>query len=129
MQSHLLAYYPSIIINISKVDDFGFSTKGDIAIADFGLNDEFMRPIAITDSFSIDPLTSIIATMESLQNDDVVVFQMLFKGITSPVSKDITYSVSDGAGGSFFSDAPEMPVCAKNKITNPLFSVVMRIAT
>lgn len=54
---------------------------------------------------------------------------MLFKGITSPLAKDISYSVSDGAGGSFFSDAPEMLKCAQDKISNPLFSVIMRIAT
>lgn len=127
--SHLQAYFPTAIIRDTEIDDFGFTSENDIAIADFGLNDEYMRSIATLDSFAIDPLTSVIAIMESLQKNDVVVFQILFKGITSPLAKDITYSVSDGTGGSFFADAPEMPNCAKDKIANPLFSVVMRIAT
>ena len=59
--------------------------------------------------------------MESVQRNDVVVFQILFKGITSPLAKDITYSVTDGVGGSFFADAPEMPNCAKEKIASPTF--------
>ncbi len=129
VQSHLTAYFPNSIIRDTEIDDFGFSIENDIAIADFGLNDEYMRGIATSDSFTIDPLTSVIATMETLQKSDVAVFQILFKGITSPLAKDISYSVSDGTGGSFFADAPEMPNCAKDKISNPLFSVVMRIAT
>lgn len=129
IESHIRAYFPTVIIKNIDSSDFGFDGSRDVAIADFGVNDEFVRPIATCDNFSIDPLTSMIATMEYLQPNDVVVFQTIFKGITSPLAKDITYAVSDGAGGSFFSDAPEMPLCAKNKISNPLFSVVMRIAT
>jgi hypothetical protein len=128
VESNLKAYFPTAIILTTQIDDFGFISENDIAIADFGLNDEYMRRITAADSFAIDPLTSVIAIMESLQLNDVVVFQILFKGISSPLANDITYSVSDGAGGSFFADAPEMPNCAKEKISNPLFSVVMRIA-
>ncbi|MFV0572198.1 MAG: type IV secretory system conjugative DNA transfer family protein [Xanthomarina gelatinilytica] len=129
LESQLLAYFPTVIIKTIEVDDFGFSNEKDIAITDFGLESEYMRSIVTTDSFSIDPLTSVMATMETLHDDDVAVFQILFKGISSPLAKDTMYSVNDGAGGSFFSDAPEMPQCAKEKISNPLFSVVIRIAT
>jgi hypothetical protein len=127
--SHLKAYFPTVILQEEYISDFGFETNEKVAIADFGMNDEFMRPIAMSESFAIDPLTSMIATMDGLQSNDIAVFQILFKGITSPLANEISYSVSDGAGGSFFSDAPEMPLCAKEKISNPLFSVVMRIAT
>jgi hypothetical protein len=127
--SHIKAYFPTIILQEQYISDFGFEIHEKIAIADFGMNDEFMRPIAMSESFAIDPLTSMIATMDSLQLNDIAVFQILFKGITSPLANDISYSVSDGVGGSFFDDAPEMPHCAKDKIANPLFAVVMRIAT
>ncbi|WP_430408785.1 type IV secretory system conjugative DNA transfer family protein [Kordia sp.] len=129
LESQIRAYFPNIITKKIDIESFGFDTLCDIAIADFGLNDEFMRPIAQADSYSIDPLTSIIATLDSLRADDVAVVQILFKGITSPLAKDIPYSVSDGSGGSFFADAPEMLTCAKMKTSYPLFSVVMRIAT
>lgn len=127
--SHLKAYFPTAILHEQYIDDFGFDIHENIAIADFGMNDEFMRPIATNESFAIDPLTSMIATMDTLQSNDIAVFQILFKGITSPLANDISYAVSDGAGGSFFDDAPEMPHCAKDKIANPLFAVVMRIGT
>ncbi|AUP79122.1 type IV secretory system conjugative DNA transfer family protein [Flavivirga eckloniae] len=127
IQSHLKAYFPNIIIRDCDAEDFGFNLDKNIAIADFGVHDEFMRSIHTSESFSIDPLTSIIATLDSLEQGDITVFQVLFKGITSPLAKDITNAVSDGGGGSFFSDAPEMPKCAEDKISAPLFSVVMRI--
>ena len=127
--SHMISYFPAGVLQEIDVSDFGFNMERDIAIADFGVHDEFMRPIEVYDSFAIDPLTSIIATMDSLQSNDIALFQVLFKGITSPLAKDIPYAASDGQGGSFFGDAPEMPNCAIDKISAPLFSVVMRIAT
>lgn len=123
------AYFAKAIIQEHDNTDLGFNLDEDIAIADFGFNDEFMRPIASSGSSQVDSLTSIIAIMDSLYGDDRVVLQIIFKGITSPLAKDIHYAVSDGQGGSFFSDAPEMPVCAKQKTISPLFSVVFRIAT
>ena len=128
LQSHLKAYLPNCILKEIEVDSFEFYADGDIAIADFGVNDEFMRPIQTVASFIVDPLTSIIATLDNLQIDDTALFQILFKGLTSPLAKDIVYAVSDGAGGSFLADAPEMLSCATDKIASPLFSVVMRIA-
>nr|WP_321237454.1 DUF87 domain-containing protein [uncultured Psychroserpens sp.] len=129
VRSHFQAYFPNSIVQDVEITDFGFSRSHDIAIADFGLNNEYMRSITTVDSFAIDPLTPIIATMESIQHNELAVFQMLIRGIRSPLAKDISNSVSDGKGGSFFVDAPEMPSCAKVKIAHPLFSVVMRIAT
>jgi hypothetical protein len=38
-------------------------------------------------------------------------------------------AVSDGAGGSFFNDDNEMLQGAQEKVSSPLFSCVMRIAT
>ena len=129
IKTYLKAYFPTVIVKQISLDCFNFDKDKEVAIADFGLSDEFMRPIKQTDSFGIDSLTSLFATMEGLQTNDIVVFQLLFKGITSPLAKEIPYAISDGAGGSFFADAPEMVSCAQDKISNPLFSVVMRIAT
>ncbi|MFD1063695.1 type IV secretory system conjugative DNA transfer family protein [Winogradskyella litorisediminis] len=129
LQSQIKAYFPSVIYTAIDIDTFCFDRNRNIAICDFAVNDEFVRPIATSDNFNIDPLTSIIATFDSLQNDEVAVFQMLFKGISSPLTSDIPYSVSDGRGGSFFEGSPEMLLCAKDKIANSLFSVVLRIAS
>ncbi|MFD2916816.1 type IV secretory system conjugative DNA transfer family protein [Psychroserpens luteus] len=128
IQSQLRAYFPNITLQEFNPKYFGFNQDKEIAIADFGLNEEFVRPINIARSYDIDSLTSIIAVFDILKEDEIAVFQILFKGVNSPLAKDIPYAVSDGRGGSFFTDAPEMVVCAKEKVSAPLFSVVMRIA-
>lgn len=127
IESQVKAYFPSVIV-IKTDSKLPFDDSRDIAISDFGLNEEFMRPIAISENYNIDPLTSVIASLEQLQKGEVAVIQTIFKGISTPIAKDIVTSVSDGRGGSFFTDAPEMLVCAKEKVSQPLFSVVSRIA-
>lgn len=129
VESQLTAYFPTAIITDTDVEGFGFDRQKTIAICDFGISDEFVRPITKADNFNIDPLTSIIATLDTLRDGEVSVFQMLFKGISSPLATDIPYSVSDGRGGSFFEGSPEMVTCAKEKTSSVLFSVVMRIAS
>jgi len=129
IKSQLEAYFPSVIIEKTEIDSFGFSDDSEIAIIDFALNDEFMRGISTYKSLGIDSLTSFIATLSNLEVNDIAVFQILCKGIKSPLAKDIPYAVSDGFGGSFFANAPEMVNCAKEKVSQPLFSVVMRVAT
>lgn len=124
----LKAYFPSAIVTESGMQELPFDHTQNIAISDFGLNEEFMRLIATTDNFRIDPLTSIIAILELLEEGETALLQTMFKGISTPIANDIVASVSDGRGGSFFSDSPEMPICAKEKVSQPLFSVVTRIA-
>ena len=127
LEAQLKAFFPNMII--TKLDGVEFSLYEalDIAIADFGLNEEFARSIAIAENYSVDPLTSIIGSLEQLQEEETAIVQIIFKGATAPWARDITTSVSNVKGESFFVDAPEMPKCAKEKITQPLFSVVTRI--
>jgi len=128
IESHLKAYFPLATIKDITVANLPFNTSHPIGICDFGISDELARPLAIPTSFDIDPLTSIIATMDHLDFDDTVMMQVIFKGVTAPWGKDISYAVSDGEGGSFFPDSPEMPKCADIKVSNPLFSTIIRIA-
>lgn len=129
IRSQIKAYFPSVVIKETNINNLSFNLNEQVAIADFGLSDEFIRPIATHASFNIDPLTPIIATFSNLQEGDTALLQMIFKGVIAPWAKDITYAVSDGHGGSFFSDAPEMVTCAQEKVSSPLFGCVMRIAT
>ncbi|GGG24741.1 hypothetical protein GCM10011344_26770 [Dokdonia pacifica] len=129
VQSQLRAYFPNVSIEtIENVFDYGIDLESEtVTIVDFGLSQETMRPIAMTDSFRIDPLTSIIATMDNLGDDDVAIFQILFQGVENPWAYDMQNAVSDGTGGSFFSNSPEMPKLAYEKTSDSLFSVVVRV--
>jgi len=127
LESHLKAFFPYIIFQTKDALDINFDLDDSVAIADFGLDNEFMLPINSTDSLVIDPLTSIIATLGTLQDNETAIFQVIFKGVTAPWSKDMLYSISDGRGGSFFEGNPEFVTGTQDKIRSPLFGVVLRI--
>jgi len=121
---HLLkAYFPNSIVTVSGLEYFPFDTEEEILIADFGYNEEFMRPI----NTSIDALTSVMSTFENLHRNDVAMLQIVFKGVKKPWVGSIVDSVGVGAN-SFFPDSPEMVPCAKAKVSSPLFAVVFRLA-
>ncbi|MFY0630012.1 MAG: type IV secretion system DNA-binding domain-containing protein [Flavobacteriaceae bacterium] len=128
VESQLKAYFPDVMITSIDPMEYCFDGYSAVAITDFGLNEEYMRPIASSNNYDFDPLVPIIATLEQLQEGETALVQTIFKGVSAPWSRDITYAVSDGRGGSFFMDSPEMLNCAKEKVSQPLFSVVKRIA-
>ncbi|KGL59112.1 conserved hypothetical protein (DUF87) [Polaribacter sp. Hel1_85] len=127
--SHCKAYFSSILFKEVNALDLPFNGYDNIAVCDFGLEEESMRSIHTPQNFNIDTLTSIFATFENLQQGDVIVYQVLFKGVVNPWSKSMMNAVSDSSGNSFFVDAPEMLQLAKNKVSKPLFAVVVRLAT
>ena len=127
LYSHIKAFFPSAILKTKEALDIDFDFEKSVAIADFGLDNEFMLPIAQSDNLNIDPLTSIIAVLGNINKNETAIFQVIFKGVTAPWSAQMQYSVSDGRGGSFFEGHPEFISETKNKISNPLFSVVIRV--
>ena len=127
LESHLKAFFPSIIFQIKDPLDINFDLDDSVAIADFGLDNEFMLPINSTESLSIDPLTSVIATLGTIRKNETAIFQVIFKGVTAPWSRDMLYAVSNGRGGSFFEGYPEFLTGTQEKVKYPLFGVVLRV--
>lgn len=127
LESHLRVFFPNIILSYREVLDINFDLDRDVAIADFGLDREFMLPIAKTESLNPDPLTSLIAVLGTLSDEETVIFQLIFKGVTAPWSQAMGYAVSDGQGGSFFEGYPEFVSETREKVSSPLFSAVLRI--
>jgi hypothetical protein len=132
VQQHLMALFPSAILD--PIDDvldlpFSYDESNQVAIADMAPNEEFMRPLKQAQNFSIDPLTSVITTLDHLRNDEHVMIQVLFLGVKHPWRYDMLHAVSNGRGGSFFTEDSEMLPCTNDKVSSPLFSCVIRIAS
>ncbi|MCG3165585.1 MAG: hypothetical protein POELPBGB_01353 [Bacteroidia bacterium] len=123
------AYFSLAVLTEVSSHQLPFTNTGECAICDFGLDEEFMRPIIQADNFRVDPLISIISAFEHLQEGETAMLQILFQGVVYPWAQIIVQSVSDGKGGSFFVDSPEMVKLAQEKVKAPLYSVVMRIVT
>lgn len=126
--SQVKAYFPEVIVQessdslIDLIQDDYFA-----AIYDFGLKSEFMRPVVMTDTFNPDPLIGLYGILDTLQDEEHAVIQVLFTGTQNPWSESIMRSVMDNEGGSFFLDAPEMLPLAKEKIASPLFAVSIHV--
>lgn len=97
-------------------------------IIEFGLAQEFMRPLRSLKNLQTDPLIGITAAMENLEGYDLALFQVLFQAVRHPWADSIIRSVTDWKGDCFFADAPEMTALARAKTRRPLFAAVVRIA-
>ncbi len=97
-------------------------------IVEFGLAHEFMRPLATVTSFNSDPLVAVIGALRNLARSETAVLQVLFQGTRQPWADSIARAVTNGEGGAFFLDAPEMLALMREKISRPLCAAVIRAA-
>jgi hypothetical protein len=130
-QRHLQVFFPGVIVE--TIDDpldlpFSYDEHREIAIADMAPAEEYMRGFEHVRDFSLDSLTSIFTTLEHLREDEVAMIQVMFAGVKNPWKYDMLRSVSDGQGGSFFKGSTEMLSCTEDKVSQPLFSCVVRLA-
>jgi len=120
---HLLhAYFPNTIIADTNLKRLPFDDEEKVLIVDFGYDEEFIRPINTV----IDSLTSIIAVFDNLKRSEVAMLQIIFKGVRKPWANGILNSVTIGVN-NFFPESQEMIICAKEKVSSPLFAVVIRL--
>jgi len=111
----------------SLKDSWQDREDNDILCVDFGLSNEFIRPLRTFGSLDPDPLLGVVATFEGLRDEELAVFQVLFQPCTFTWAANILRAVSDNRGGCFFADAPEMLSLARSKVASPLFAAVIRL--
>lgn len=97
-------------------------------VVDFGLSEEFMRPLRTFRNLDVDPLLGVLGTFERLTTDELGVLQVLFQPVRHPWSHNILRAVTTPDGRDFFVDAPEASKLAREKIASPLFATVIRVA-
>jgi hypothetical protein len=96
---------------------------------DFGLEEEFMRPIA-TAGDDRECLLPLFGVLDRLNAGEGVIVQVLFSGICNPWSKHMLSAVHDNDGKSpFFLDEPDMVRHAHEKVSRPLCAATVRIAS
>jgi DNA helicase HerA-like ATPase len=102
--------------------------RANSVIADFGLSNEFMRPILTFRKFASDPVVGITGAIDSLEENEVGLLQVLFQPVRYPWAESILHSVTGLDGKDFFADAPEMRGMAQQKTSRPLYAAVVRVA-
>ena len=94
---------------------------------DFGLEQEFMRPIAYPSPSDADPYITLFALLEQLQPNEQIIIQWLLSSTINAWGDSIMRSVTINGKESFFEDAPEMPTLAHEKLSRPLVAATIRI--
>ncbi|MBI3818856.1 MAG: type IV secretion system DNA-binding domain-containing protein [Planctomycetes bacterium] len=98
-----------------------------IVLVDFGLANEFMLPLRTPRSLAVDPIVAFAGALGTVRAGECAVLQVLFQRTAYPWAASIVRAVSDGEGGAFFADAPEVLSLAREKIGRPLFACVVRV--
>jgi len=130
VREQIRAYFPEAVSSeerSSLVDAWTFG-KGPAVVVDFGLSQEFMRPIKTFSRFDTDPLIGVLGSLGDLADGEVAVIQVLFQTTRAPWAASIMRSVTDWQGEAFFMDAPELLPLSKEKTDRPLFAAVIRTA-
>jgi hypothetical protein len=126
-KSYISAYAPGVVINENTSNlQSSIDLIDPVCVVDLALRDEFMRPLRSWSKFDPDPLSACIAILESIEDGEFGMLQILFQGAVNSWAESVQRSITDGRGGSFFADAPDMLVLAKEKISSPLFATVIR---
>ena len=102
--------------------------KKPSVIVDFGLSRECMVPLRTVRGFEIDPLIGIMGALASIRDGEVGLLQVLFQSARAPWAESMVRAVSNAEGRSFFADAPEIVAQAREKVAQPLYAVVLRVA-
>jgi hypothetical protein len=128
--SQLKAYFPDASIQIDEnIVDGIIENAKPIHVVDYGLKEEFMRPLNMAQSIDHDPYLSLFGVFEQMKQGERAVLQILFQSTQNAWAKSTLNSVTDGYKGSFFLDAPEMPNLANEKVSKPLYGVTVRLLT
>ncbi len=123
----LQAYFPEAVFvpGEGNLDEAWEASTGDeILVVEFGLNHEFMLPLA---SGRLDPFIGIIGALSELQPGELGLFQVLFQPVENPWAESIVNSVTHSDGKPFFVNSPELAGAAENKVARALFAAVVRI--
>lgn len=127
IETYIKAYFPECtLLQSDKYLEDILMPNVQTTVVDFGLQQEFVRPIQIHKNYVIDPLTGVFGILEQLQDGEHGGIQILFQGAVNEWSDSIFRGVALSDGSSFFADEPDAPKLAIDKIQSPLFGATIR---
>lgn len=103
---------------------WGASPGGEAFALEFGLEREFMLPLA---TGKLDPFIGIVGALAELSPGDLAVFQVLWQPVQQPWAESIIKSVTQLDGKPLFVNATELAGAAEQKVSRPLFATVVRM--
>lgn len=127
VETYLATYFPACTIlrndaYVAKILQEGLHTM----IVDFGLQEEFFRPLQRGIGGITDPLIPFLGCLDKLHDVEQAGVQIVFQPAGNSWDESILRSVTMYDDSSFFYDEPDAPKIAAEKIHSQLFAVVIR---
>ena len=127
VRKQLSAHYPDVLFRErSGTLEQAWCDGGgdDIYAVEFGLESEFMLPLA---SGKLDPFIGIVSALAGLQAGELALFQVLWQPVNGLWAESIVNSVTGTDGKPLFVNASELAHAAGNKVAKPLYAAVVRM--
>jgi Type IV secretion-system coupling protein DNA-binding domain/TraM recognition site of TraD and TraG len=130
IQAQLKASFPEISLRSQAgllAKHWQNGKGGEEVVVEFGLEREFMLPLADFRSFAIDPLTPIAAALADVRENELAMLQVLFQPVRNPWAESILRSVTLGDGAPLFEGMRDFVKLGKRKVARPLYAAVVRV--
>ena len=122
------AHFPEVILTETSdtlASQWNTNDEGEAFVVEFGLTREFVLPL-VTDAPEM--FVGLLAPLADLTPGELGVFQILFQPVEYPWAEHALRAVADPTGKPIFVNAPELSARVQEKVSSPLFAVVVRIA-
>ncbi len=131
VEDQLQAFFPDSVVS-RHTEGLSEAWEGaggsETVVAEFGLDREFMLPLAPLKNFNNDPLVGVTGALSGVRAGEVALLQVLFQPVSRPWAESILRSVVFCDGTPFFCGVRDFVGPAKLKIAKPLYGVVIRTA-
>jgi excisionase family DNA binding protein len=132
LKNQLKAFFPEVQIIERDIERGGylasqFDTALPTAIADFGLAKSFILPLSQYRSFHPDPIGGLIASMETLNDTEKAVFQVLFQPVKGDWVGELNKIQSGINAKPLHERYKNFPAGLKAKLSSPLFAASVRV--
>lgn len=126
LKRHIRGYFPDCVITEpeQKLSDLWNSQSGDHLVLELGLSESFIQPTRVASGFDVDPLIALFSSLGNVTEGEVAVVQVLFVPSKSPWKEAGLEIIQRSSTGS---DSSDVQKAAIKKLTQPLFSVILRL--
>ena len=125
VSSAIATYLGNVRLEISDALSFDLTHGEHFAIGDFAYESEYMCPI--NTSRGVTDIVGMLTSLSlQLQNQEHLLVQTIIHGVSQSWSSYLPKACTLSDGTSILGDFKELPQLVKEKVSSPLFSVVLR---
>lgn len=129
LASQISAYFPEAVLlpapgSLTKA--YKEISPSSIGVVELGLEHEFLIPISPA---QLDPLVAVVGALSQLQPNEFAAYQILFQTTSRPWADGVNHALYQADGSPMFTDPHGVKIskAAQKKLSEPLFSVVLRL--